>query len=181
MLNRQIRQIKEEIGNIIESDEQLANTVALVTTIPGIGQLTAAIILSETDGFSLIKNKRQLASYAGLDVIEKESGTSIKAKTRISKKGNRRLRKAMYMPALAAIRKEKIYTDVFTRIVSKTGIKMKGAVAVQRKLLEMVYTIFITKKAFETDYLLKQDELKKQQEEKKRAAPKELLAVQADI
>lgn len=57
-----------------------------MTSIPGVGILTAAIVLGETNGFELIRNKRQLTSYAGLDVKEKLSGTSVKGKPRISKK-----------------------------------------------------------------------------------------------
>jgi transposase len=165
LLNKQIKQIMDEIKERVQDDKELSATMKLVTTIPGVALLTATIVLSETDGFSLITNKRQLASYAGFDVIEKESGTSIKAKPRISKKGNRHLRKAMHMPALSAIGCAKIYKDVFVRIVSRTGIKMKGAVAVQRKLLEMIYTIYSTKKPFEIDYLKQEAQRKKEQAE----------------
>ncbi len=105
--------------------------------------LTAATVLAETNGFELIRNKRQLTSYAGLDVKEKQSGTSVKGKPRISKKGNKYLRKAMHLPALAAIRNDERFKAIFVRLVSKHGIKMKAAVAVQRKLLEMIFILFI--------------------------------------
>ena len=59
--------------------------VVLLCSLPGVGLLTAATILGETNGFDLIRNKRQLASYAGLDVKEKQSGTSVRGKPRISK------------------------------------------------------------------------------------------------
>lgn len=183
MLNSQIREIINEITQINKSDTEVAEATQLITTIPGIGLLTAATILGETDGFALIRNKRQLASYAGLDVIEKESGTSVKGKPRISKKGNRHLRKAMHLPALSAIRHVERYKGIFTRIVGRTGIKMKAAVAVQRKLLEMVYTIYTTKKPFEIDYLEKQVKKKQEMEgvEKKVSSPSELLSKQASI
>lgn len=117
------------------------------------GRLTAAIVLAETNGFDLIRNKRQLTSYAGLDVKEKQSGTSVKGKSKISKRGNRHLRKAMHLPALAAIRHEKRFKSVFVRLVSKHGIKMKAAVAVQRKLLEMIYTVYSKNKIYDKNYL----------------------------
>src|SRR6185436_16002358 len=96
----------------------------------------------ETNGFDLIRNKRQLASYAGFDVKEKESGTSVKSIPKISKRGNKYLRKAMHLPALAAIRHDERFKAVFVRLMSKHDIKMKAAVAVQRKLLELMYTLF---------------------------------------
>lgn len=155
MLDKQESEIKQEIAALIASDTDSKKTVALITSVCGVGVLTAAIVLAETDGFELIRNKRQLASYAGFDVKEKQSGTSVKGKPRISKKGNKYLRKAMHLPALVAMRYDDRFKAVFARIVSKHGIKMKAAVAVQRKLLEMIYTIFKTGKKYDKDYLNK--------------------------
>ncbi len=183
MLNKQIRQIITEVTEMNNNDSEVAAATKLITTIPGVGLLTAITVLAETDGFSLIHNRRQLTSYAGLDVKEKESGTSIKCKPRISKRGNKHLRKAMHLPALSAIRHTERYKATFTSIVGRTGIKMKAAVAVQRKLLEMIYTIYTTKQPFDIDYL--QKEAKKKQELKdvkeKESNSIELLPVQAGM
>jgi transposase len=164
VLNKQEKEIREEISQLVKGDEGLSQSVKLICTIPGVGILTAATVLAETNGFDLIRNKRQLVSYAGLDVKEKQSGTSVKGKPRISKKGNKYLRKAMHMPALAAIRHEERYKAIFIRLVSKHGIKMKAAVAVQRKLLEMIYTIYKTKTAYDKNYLQKEKANHGQQE-----------------
>ena len=151
-LTGQEKEIKKEIGTWISKDANLKREIENICTIPGIGQLTAVIILAETNGFELIRNKRQLTSYAGLDVKEKQSGTSIKGKPRISKSGNRHLRKAMHLPGLTAVRWDENFRNLYARIVSKNGIKMKGLVAVQRKLLEMTYTVFKNKSPYEKEY-----------------------------
>jgi len=153
LLNKQVMQIKEEMNTLVKGDKGVKKSVELISSIPGVGTLTAVTVLAETNAFELIRNKRQLTSYAGLDVKEKLSGTSVKGKPRISKKGNRYLRKAMYMPALTAIRYDGRFKVLFTRLVSRHGIKMKAAVAVQRKLLEMIYTLYKTNTAFDKDYL----------------------------
>jgi transposase len=153
MVNGQLRETLTETTAAIVHDPEINRSVKLLTSIPGIGLLTAAVIMAETNGFELIRSKKQLTSYAGLDVKEKESGTSVKGKARISKRGNRHLRKAMYMPALAAIRHSQRYKAIFVRIVSRNSIKMKGAVAIQRKLLEMAYTIYKTQTPYMEDYL----------------------------
>lgn len=160
MANAQLIETMAEIKESIKEDVELNQAVALMTTIPGIGVLTSAVIMAETNGFELIRSTSQLSSYAGFDVKEKESGTSVKGKSRISKRGNRHLRKAMYMPALAAIRHSERYKAIFVRIVAKNGIKMKAAVAVQRKLLEMAYTIYKTKKPYKAEYLQNQQQEK---------------------
>jgi transposase len=162
MLNRQIKEIEAEIAQKIEQNAEIKENVTLATSIPGIGLLSAAIILAETDGFALITNKRQLTSYAGLDVKLKDSGTSIHFKPRISKRGNKYLRKAMYFPALTAIQHNEKFKNTYIRIVSKTGIKMKGGVAIQRQLLELVYTICKTKKPYDKEYEQKQARVKQE-------------------
>lgn len=151
-LNGQEKEVKSDISKAIDANEPIQEQIKYMTSIPGIGKLTAAIILAETNGFDLIRNKKQLVSYAGLDVKEKQSGTSVKGKPRISKKGNRNLRKAMYHPALTAVRWDDNFKTLYARIVSKNGIKMKALVAVQRKLLEMAYTMVKRKEIYDSNY-----------------------------
>jgi transposase len=153
LLNKQEKEIRSEIDELIKEDSEMKHLLVILCSLPGVGILTAVTVLAETNGFDLIRNKRQLASYAGFDVKEKQSGTSVKGKSRISKKGNKYLRKAMHFPALTAIRHDERFKAVFARIVSKHGIKMKAAVAVQRKLLEMIYTLYKTKTAYDKEYL----------------------------
>jgi transposase len=152
-LDKQEQEVKQELLQLIKEHPEVKKVVIILCSVPGIGLLTAATILGETNGFDLIRNKRQLASYAGFDVKEKQSGTSVKGKSRISKRGNKYLRKAMHMPALAAIRNDERFKAIFARIVSKNGIKMKAAVAVQRKLLEMTYTVYKKQMAYDKHYL----------------------------
>lgn len=158
LLNSQEKQIKKELTALVNSDPEVQRQVKLISTIKGIGIISAVVVLAETDGFALIKNKKQLVSYSGLDVREKTSGTSVKGKTSISKKGNKNIRKAMHLPALSAIKHDERMKGVFTRLVSKHGLKMKAVVAVQRKLLELVYVIFKSGKPYESNYLQKQVE-----------------------
>jgi transposase len=157
LFNEQEREIKREIAELVKSDKELHRKINLIMSIPGVGGLTAVIAVAETNGFELIRNKKQLVSFGGLDVIVKDSGTSVKGKPRISKRGNRHLRKAMHMPALTAIRHDERFKAIFVRLVSKHGIKMKAAVALQRKILEMIYTIWTTEKKYDKKYLQKEN------------------------
>ena len=153
VLTTQEKEIKAEIVELLKQDKQLEKSIELLCSLPGVAHLTAVTVLGETNAFELIRNKRQLTSYAGLDVKEKLSGTSVKGKPRISKRGNRYLRKALYFPALAAIRTDNRFKSIFVRLVSKHGLKLKAAVAVQRKLLEMMYTLFKNNKPYDENYL----------------------------
>ena len=141
-MDKQEKEILTELSGLIKTDESVNKSISLLCSISGIGTLTACVVLGETNGFELIRNKRQLTSFAGLDVIEKQSGTSVKSKPRLSKKGNRHLRKAFYLPALSVIRSDEHFRNIFDRLVERHGIKKKAVSAIQRKLLEMTYIIF---------------------------------------
>jgi transposase len=162
-LNQQEKEIKVEIQDIVNKDAELKKELKNICTIPGVGILTAVIVIAETNGFELIRNKKQITSYAGLDVKEKQSGTSIRSKPRISKKGNRNLRKAMHLPSLSAVKYNKNHKELYVRLIAKSGIKMKGLIAVQRKLLELIYVVYKNKKGFIQNY-----------EQQKRATPLEM-------
>ena len=153
LIDKQIADIAVAIEKRLESDEVVAKKVKNICKIKGLGILTTAVILAETNGFCLFKNAPQLVSYAGYDVKENESGTR-KGKTRISKQGNSRIRRALHMPALCVItHKQKPFIDLFERTFEKHHIKMKSYVAVQKKLLVMIYGIWKNNTAFDQDYI----------------------------
>lgn len=154
-LNSQEKEIKADITDIVSKDPDLKQVINNITTIPGVGELTAVIVLAETNGFELIRNKSQLSSYAGLDVKEKQSGTSVKGKPRISKKGNRNLRKSMHLPSLTAVKWDENFKNIYARLISKNGIKMKALVAVQRKILELIYILFKNETVYDKEYITK--------------------------
>lgn len=156
-LNKQILEIESEVNVLVRSNKNIKANVELLTSIPGVGQLTASTVLAETNGFDLIRNKKQLTSYAGLDVKEKQSGTSVKGKAKISKRGNKNLRKAMYLPSLVAIRHDERFKAIFARLVMKDGLKKKASVAIQRKLLELMYTLYKKQEKYDKNYLQEED------------------------
>jgi len=152
LINKQKTAVENEIKKIIDSDPELKRKIQYPLTIKGVGLITAATILGETNGFSLIRNKKQLVSYAGLDVIEKLSGTSVRGKSRISHHGNKHLRKSLHFPALGAIRFSDASKVLYARLIGKHGIKMKAVVAVQRKVLILVFTLWKNETVFDPDY-----------------------------
>lgn len=152
LLNHQEQEIKLEISQLVKSDAGIQSEVKRMISIPGVGELTAYIVLAETNGFELIRSKRQLTSYAGLDVKEKQSGISVKGKPKISKKGNRFLRKAMHLPSMSAVKYNEGYKAHYANLVGRHGIKMKALVSIQRKLLELMYILYKTKSEYDPEY-----------------------------
>ena len=105
----------------------------------------------------------RLESYAGFDVVENSSGKHI-GKTRISKRGNVHLRTAMYMPVVTMVRhKPRVFYDLYERLVRRNGgLKKKAMVAVQRKLLVMIYTLWKKNEKFDSDYESKRQKIEKE-------------------
>ncbi len=141
-LEKQIDKIKEEIEETILNDEKLASKAILLSSIKGVGLQSVAIIIAETNAFTLFKSRKQLTSYAGYDIIENQSGKK-RGKSRISKQGNVHIRRAMHFPALNVVRYDVgSFKSLQERIYERSGLKMKGYVAVQRKLLCLFYTLW---------------------------------------
>jgi transposase len=152
LFDKQIKELEKLMKNLIESDEVVKQKVANICKIKGIGLLSVATVLAETNGFELFKNYKQVVSYAGFDVVERESGMST-GKTKISKKGNSRIRRALFMPSFVAVKhKEKALVDLYERTFAKHGIKMESYVAVQKKLLVLIYHIWKKNEEYNSDY-----------------------------
>lgn len=145
-------QITAEINLLCQEDEKLGEMVLRLNTIYGVDTVTSVAILAETDGFRLFTKRSQLVKYAGYDIVEKESGTSVRGKTRISKKGNNHIRSALHFPAITAVRQESIFSEVYNRVYEKTKCKMKALVAVQRKLLITMYALIKNETVYQINH-----------------------------
>jgi len=122
----------------------------IVSSLPGVGLITMLEVISETNGFAQFTSINQLICYAGYDIIENQSGKHT-GKTKISKRGNARLRAAMHMPALSVIRnKVQPFYNLFERVLKRSGfLHKKAQVAVQRKLLIYIYVLWKNDEEFD--------------------------------
>lgn len=142
MFEKQVKILKKAIIEHIESNTEAKRKVSHICLIKGVDILSVATVLAETNGFELFANQSQLVSYAGYDVVENQSGNHI-GTTRISKKGNSRIRRILHMPALNVVRhQETPFQRLQERVYERTKVKMKGYVAVQKKLLIVMYTLW---------------------------------------
>lgn len=112
----------------------------LLLSVPGVGEGLAATILAECspEAFS---GAKQLAAYAGVCPREMVSGSSVRGRTRLCKRGNPRLRRALYMPAMAAIRLAGAFQDLYERLLAKGKSRMAALAAVMHKLLRVAYGV----------------------------------------
>lgn len=152
LFEKQIKDSKQHITQYISSNEDVKRKVSHACKIKGVDVLTVATIIAETNGFELFKNSGQLISYAGYDVVENQSGKRI-GRTSISKKGNSRIRRILHMPAFNVVRfNQTPFANLYQRIYVNTKIKMKAYVAVQKKILTIIYALWKKDQPYQPDY-----------------------------
>lgn len=151
-IEKYIVKLEERIHDHIESREDINKKVDQICKIKGVGRLTVATVIAETNGFELFENQRQLVSFAGYDVVENQSGKHA-GKTRMSKKGNSRIRRCLHMPAFSVVtNKQTPFLALYNRVYETTKIKMKGYVAVQKKILIIIYSLWKKDEAYIENY-----------------------------
>jgi len=152
LLEQQKQALRLRVEQIVAADPALQRKFVAILKIKGLGIQSLAVIVAETNGFAAFESAAQLVSYAGYDVIENQSGNR-EGKTSISKRGNSHIRRAMYFPAFNMVRYDVgTFPGLYERIFERTRIKMKGYVAVQKKLLTLVYALWKKDEAFDPGY-----------------------------
>lgn len=151
-LNDQIKRTEDLIGNHIDNHPTLKHQSQLLDSIPGIAETTAAHLLSEITDITQYKSTRQVAAYAGLVPRERHSGSSVRGRTRLSKVGNARLRKALYFPAMTAIRCSPFFQAWAEGLLKRGKSKMSVICAVMRKLIHVAYGVLKTGKPFDPEW-----------------------------
>ena len=154
MINTHIRAIEAELRTLFASDASIKTKAENICQIKGISLLTLATVLGETNGFNLIRNQRQLVAYAGMDVRVHRSGSTQK-KGRLSKKGNVHIRRALYMPALSAAHRNQALSAYYKQLNQRQQAKKQAVMAVARKLLILIYSLWKNNTPYEPDKNLK--------------------------
>jgi transposase len=152
LLKKLIREIEKEIEALVKADDKIKRIVDNIISTPGIGKITAYALLAETDNFELFTSKGQLVSYSGYDVVNKTSGTSVNTERKISKRGNSHIRRALYFPSISAVKHCSLFREIWEKSFERNRIKMKAYVAVQRKLLVLVYTLVKKNEKFDPNF-----------------------------
>lgn len=138
-LTKEINVLEERLLELVKSEQQ--EQLTLLRSIPGIGTKTALFLIVLTDGFNKFDNAKQLCSYVGITPTIRESGSSVRGRSRISKIGNRKLRNLLFLCAFSACKHNKACKELYERIVAKGKSKKLALIAVANKLLKQAFAI----------------------------------------
>jgi transposase len=151
-LRQQIKDTQRAISEHISAHPHLKEQQDLLTSIPGIGQTTAALLLGELGEVSNYVSARQVAAHAGLTPRQFQSGSSIKGKPRLSKMGNVHLRRGLYMCAVVAKQCNPIIRPFCHRLLAAGKPTMLVIAAAMRKLLTIAFAVLKSQTPFNPNY-----------------------------
>lgn len=152
-LDRQIARTKAEIKGHIDQHPSLKQQRDLLSSIPGIGELTAAKLLAEIVDIDHYSSARQVAAFAGLVPRHNQSGTSVRGRPRLCKIGAARLRRALYFPAIVATQHNPLIKAMSERLRERGKCPMLIIGAAMRKLIHIAYGVLKSGKPFDPDHV----------------------------
>jgi transposase len=150
-LDDEIKRTEGLIRSHIDTHPGLRAQRELLLSIPGVGETTAAKLLSEIMDVTLYRSARQLAAFAGLAPRLHESGSSVRRKARLSKTGAPRLRKALYFPALVAMKHKPRIKALGARLRERGKCPMEVIGAAMRKLVHIAYGVLKSGRPFDPE------------------------------
>jgi transposase IS116/IS110/IS902 family protein len=145
-----------QFGNGCRQPNAAGNPVSAqtyVVTVPGVAETSALQILGELVVLPDSLDARQWVAFSGLDPSQFTSGTSVDKRPRISRGGSRHLRRALYMPALVALRRDPHLAAFYQRLLARGKARLQAVVAVMRKLLHALFAMFRLNQSYDESRL----------------------------
>lgn len=153
MLQKELKTLEDRLCEIVKEEQQ--KMLTLLKSIPGIGNKTVIMLLVLTNGFTNFENGNQLCSYAGITPIIRQSGSTVRGKSRISKMGNPKLRNLLFMCSFTACKHNKACRAIYERIIAKGKSKKLALIAVCNKLLKQAFAVATSGLPYDENYVPK--------------------------
>jgi transposase len=140
-LEKDIQNIDLSITKLIQNDDALNKLYSLITSVVGVGKITASELICFTNEFKIYSEPKKLACYCGVAPFEHTSGTSVRGKSRVSKMANRSLKTKLHLCAMVAIQHDPELKTYFERKVNEGKNKMLVINAVRNKLVHRITAV----------------------------------------
>ena len=150
-LQKQLDKLQKDIDDHVDHSPNLRRDYELLTSIPGVGQRVGNNLLAIMHS-QLFRTAEQLAAYLGLVPIERQSGTSVLGKARLSKAGPPRIRAVLFMAAVVATKRNPHVKALYERLVAKGKAKMAALGAAMRKLVHLCFGVLKNQIPYQATY-----------------------------
>lgn len=154
-LKKDLEKVDAQIQLTIQGDDKLANLFEKVTSVEGVGKVTAAHLIGVTNGFSQITTAKKMACYSGVAPFSYSSGSSVRGKNRISPLANKQMKTVFHMAALTATRTSGDLAAYYKRKVGEGKNKMLVLNAVRNKIIMRIYACVRDNRNYEKNYVRK--------------------------
>jgi transposase len=151
-LQKHLQCVEKQLQQLIDSDEHLNRLFNQLTSIPGIGPVTASELLITTNEFKDFDSAKKLACYAGVAPFEHSSGKSVRGKTRVSHQANKRLKTLLHLAAMRTVRLQNKFSQYYQRKVQEGKNKMAVLNAVRNKLLHTLFACVKHNQKYDENY-----------------------------
>lgn len=151
-LDKDLKAIEQQMKNIIDRDDHLKKLYGLLTSVVGIGFVTAVNIIVYTGEFKLFSSHRKFACYCGVAPFEHKSGSSIRGRTKVSNLANKKLKCNLHMASLTAIKLDGEIKAYYERKLKEGKNKMSIINAVRNKLLSRIFAVVNRETAYQKNY-----------------------------
>jgi transposase len=148
-LEKRIITMTKEATTLIEKNSDLKSKFELIITVKGIAETSAIALMGEIVMIPPGLSNREWVKFAGLDPRSFDSGKSVHKQARLSKAGNRHIRKALYMPALSAKQHDPYVKAYFQHLIDNNKKPLQAVCAVMRKLLHAIHAMLKYNKPFD--------------------------------
>ena len=150
-VNNDLKNLENEILKVIANDEQLSQLYKLLLSVVGVGHVTALQLMVHTNEMTLVNNPRSLACHCGVAPFERSSGL-FKGKARVSHMANKRLKTALHMAALSAMKLDNELKIFYQRKVLEGKNKMSIINAIRNKLIHRIFAVVKRATPYQRDY-----------------------------
>jgi transposase len=151
-VDKDLKNINNQIQQVINADPTLHRLFNIITSIAGVGPVTASEVIIATNEFKDITCAKKFACYSGVAPFEHQSGSSIKGKTRVSHMGNKTVKKLLHLSALVAVSFNEELKTYYQRKVEEGKNKMSILNAVRNKLIHRIFACVKQNRLFEKKY-----------------------------
>ena len=151
-IRKNLNDVEQSLNQIIAGDSSVSAQVEQITSVPGLGLITAANIIVTTGEFTRITEGKKFACYAGVAPFEHSSGSSVRGKNRVSKLANMNLKTLLHLSAMSAIRSNPELKDFYQRKVAEGKNKMSVINAVRNKLITRAFACVTQGRLYQKNY-----------------------------
>lgn len=153
-IEKQLKIIENKIELIIEDDQRLQNQSNRIRTIPGVGKVLTWMMITKTQGFTIINDPRKMACYAGVVPFDHQSGTSLRFKPKVSIYADKDLKKVLHLAAMSAIRLDNEFRIYYLRKVEEGKNKMSILNAVRNKIIHRIFALIKNETIYQKDFVM---------------------------